>query len=604
MRWLTWSALWGIVAVSLWFLADWVLMTDRGLDLGDESLYLLEAAALQPDASYVFPFGWHTGPILELVGGDVAAFRAIGAVILGGAGIWVGMSAARLISAARGEIDRYVTAAVAVTGFGASWLFYFTLLRAPGYNWVTLVGMGIAVGAALRQWAQQIDPPQQPNRWAERALVVTIGFGTVFALAAKPTTPIFIGITYGVTAVSIVGFKRATRALMWVIAVSFLWIPILILIRWWPWNFVEVFWEATQRPLVTDNQSPPQALVNYLSIPWLAYRDFRGVSALPVGLVSVGLIAIATNLVYPWRYRKLLLAPFAVVLATTPWLAASNLDVWQQGWERGNLTVALLMVVAAMLLLGLGRWDKAPRVTVLQLMLGVFSLIALAGAFGFSSTNTPYPMMKFAGLLLAAAACLPLSRISDRFVRRSLAIALALGIVSTTTYLIVTSQGAPYSSSSLYEQTQATTVGLSPSSIVLDPNKAQAIGGMRDVIQEAGGSDVRLIAIGPNTPGIAFGSGATVPKSITLSWFGLPGDVALARSNLERLDLAEWCDAWMVTSPLRNSPLEGQTEQIATIFADFAERQWPSDYTLELQQGDFSLWKPNTECLSSSDGAG
>lgn len=596
LRLLTWSAFWAIVAVALWFLADWILMADRGLDLGDEALYLLAADTRSPTAAFVFPFGWHTRPIYNLVGGDVAAFRTAGAVVLAGVGLWVGMSAARLIGAARDRADRFVTAGAAITGLAGSWLFYFTLLRAPGYNWVTIVGMGIAAGAALRQWARHIDPERNSNVWADRALVAVIGFGTVFTLAAKPTTPIFIGITYAITAVSIVGVKHALRALAWIIAASFLWIPILIIIGWWPWNFIEVFFEAVQRPLVTEQQSPPQALLKLAAIPGLAYQDFRGVAAGPVALAALAFLALATSTVRRWPRPRLLLIPFIAVLVITPAFAANTLEIWQQGWERGNLVVALLMVTAATLLIGLGRWEPPQPVTRVQLPIAVASLVLLTGAFGFSSTNTPYPMMKFAAVLLAAAALIPLARIPDAFIRRIIAGLLALASVVTTTHLILASQRAPYSSVSMELQTESVEVGLRSSEVRVDQDKAQSLTQIRDVIQKAGGSDVRLIAIGPDTPGVALGSGATLPDSIMLSWFGLPGDIALAEANLPRVDSPEWCDAWLLTHPLR-----GQTAEIASLFADFTGRSWPGDYSLKAEVGNFSLWAPAVACEPHAD---
>lgn len=596
LRLMTWSAFWAIVAVALWFLADWILMADRGLDLGDEALYLLAADTRSPTAAFVFPFGWHTRPIYNLVGGDVAAFRTAGAVVLAGVGLWVGMSAARLIGAARDRADRFVTAAAAITGLAGSWLFYFTLLRAPGYNWVTIVGMGIAAGAALRQWARHIDPERNSNVWADRALIVVIGFGTVFTLAAKPTTPIFIGITYAITAVSIVGVKHALRALAWIIAASFLWIPILIIIGWWPWNFVEVFFEAVQRPLVTEQQSPPQALLNLASIPGLAYQDFRGVAAGPVALAALAFLALTTAAVKRWRHPRILLVPFIAILLVTPAFAANTLEVWQQGWERGNLVVALLMVVAAALVVGLGRWEPPQPLTRVQLSLAVASIVLLTGAFGFSSTNTPYPMIKFAAVLLAAAALIPLARVPDAFIRRTIALLLALAAVSTATHLILVSQSAPYSSKSLDSQTVPVEVGLQGSVVLVDPGKAQPLTSIRKVIQEAGGSSIHLIAIGPDTPGVALGSGATMPDSIKLSWFGLPGDIALAEANLSRVDSPEWCDAWLLTHPLRD-----QTAEIASLFANFTGRAWPGDYTLATQEGRFSLWSPTVACEPQAD---
>ena len=236
-RLLSGLALWAIVAVALWMLARWILMSDRGFDLSDEALYLLEAAAPQSDAAYMFPAGWHTRFVFDLVSGDVAAFRTAGAVLLGGAGIWVGLGAARLINASRGARDHLVAIAAGISGLAASWLYYFTLLRAPGYNWVNLMGMAIVVGAALRQWALLLGQQEIKKRWVDIALIATIGFGTVFSLAAKPTTPVLIGLTYASTAATIIGFKRAIWALAQVIVVSLLWVPVLIVIGWWDFNF-------------------------------------------------------------------------------------------------------------------------------------------------------------------------------------------------------------------------------------------------------------------------------------------------------------------------------------------------------------------------------
>jgi len=580
-----------LLVLALWLAAEWLLMPNRGLDLRDESLYLLEADVQSPTASYVFPFGWHTGPFFNLLGGDVSAFRTAGAVILGLVGIWVGTGAARLITSAWGFPDLFITIASGVTGLAASWMFYFTLLRSPGYNWVTLVGMGIAVGAALRQWARHISDRPKPSPWANRILFAIIGFGAVYSLSAKPTTPIFIGIAYGCVAATIVGPKRAIQALAWIVTAAVIWIPVLVIIRWWHWSFVSVFLEAVQRPLVTEQQSPPQALLRYVSIPLLAYRDFRGVAALPVLVASIAYLAIASNVIRRWRYTSLLLVPYTIVLAITPYFAASNLQVWQQGWERGNLTVALLMVVAATFLLAIGRWETPQKVTTIQLTVAVFSLVGLAGAFGFSSTNTPYPLMKFASLLLAAAALVSLSRLPRALHRRLIAALLALAVSATTTHLLLQSQVAPYSSASLEIQTEPVVVGRNASVIFVDEEKAEVLNTMRSAVQKAGGESIRVIAIGPGSPGVAFASGATVPDSILLSWFDLPGDVPLAKANLSRVASAEWCDAWLLTKAYQD-----QTDEIASIYAEFTGRNWPGGYVLQEEVDGFKLWSPRLTC--------
>ena len=590
-RVMAYSALWSAILVALWLLARWILMADRGLGLGDEALYLMEAGAPQPDAAYMFPAGWHTGPLFRLVDGDVSAFRTSGAVLLGLAGVWVGLSTARLITAARGRVDSLLNFAAGLTGLSASWMYYFTLLRAPGYNWVNLVGIAIVIGAALRQWARILDRPEANGRWSSTALWATIGFGVIFSLAAKPSTPIFIGLAYTAAALTVVGVKRGIQAFIWIVITSVAWIPILIIFGWWELDFVQVFWDATQRPSMTAGQTPGRAIVNFVSIPALAYTDFRGVTVIPVAIAGGALLALLSNVAYPWRRPALLLVPFAVVLGVSPFFAVSELQIWQQGWERGNITVAFLLVVFAALLLGLGKWPGLQPVGRIQLLVATGGLITLSAAFGFGSANTPYPMMKFAAVPLAAAALLPLSRLPSLPLRRTISVVLAVSLTTTTAHLLLLSQEAPYSSSALHRQTEPVTVGMRDSAILVDEGKADALNQIRQAVKDGGGTDVHLIPIGPNTPGLAFGSGATFPKSIVLGWFGQPGAVALAQANLSRLDSPEWCDAWVLTSPVPD-----ETDVIASLFAESTGRQWPGDYRLEVQVDNFNLWSPKMGC--------
>ena len=585
------SALWAGVVAALWLLARWILMSDRGLDLSDEAIYLVEASAPESDAAFMFPAGWHTRFIFTAVGGDVAAFRTAGAVLLGLAGIWVGLSSARLIGAARARQDLFLAVAAGITGLSAAWLYYFTLLRAPGYNWVNLTGMAIVVGAALRQWARFVTPAETYKRWIDIALIATIGFGIVFSLAAKPTTPIFIALSYFATTIAVAGFNRAIRALAWIVIASVLWIPVLIIVGWWDLNFIQVFWDAVQRPSMTQDQTPVQGLVNLLSLPWFAYQDFRGVNALPITVVAVAIAALLSNTLRPWRHPTLLIVPLALVLGVTPYFAASSFQIWQQGWELGNLTIAILLVVIAVLLVGLGKWDGPQPVGRFQLLVAVGGLVLLSAAFGFGSSNTPYPMMKFAAVLLAAGALIPLTRVTSQHLRRGIAVLLALSMTVTTAHLLIRSQVATYGSINLRLQTESVTVGAAESTLLVDEERARVMDQIRQAIQAGGGAEVRLIPIGPDTLGLAFSSGATTPKSVVLGWFGQPGAVDLARANLARLNLDEWCDGWMLTHSVSD-----ETDRIAALFAQFTDRQWPIDYQREVQANGFNLWAPRNGC--------
>ena len=83
--WKRWSWRLGISLLALavmWVVLGRVIASDRGLDLGDESLYLVAADPPNLQAAWAYPFGWSTRPFFWIVGYDIAAFRTLGAVLL------------------------------------------------------------------------------------------------------------------------------------------------------------------------------------------------------------------------------------------------------------------------------------------------------------------------------------------------------------------------------------------------------------------------------------------------------------------------------------------------------------------------------------------
>ncbi|MFZ0159671.1 MAG: hypothetical protein WAL50_11630, partial [Kineosporiaceae bacterium] len=81
-----------IVAAAAW-LADLPVLhavlagADRGLDAMDESHYLMAAQPWASDKAFNGVFGWYSGPLLRLAGGDLGRFRVYAAVLLVVAGL-------------------------------------------------------------------------------------------------------------------------------------------------------------------------------------------------------------------------------------------------------------------------------------------------------------------------------------------------------------------------------------------------------------------------------------------------------------------------------------------------------------------------------------
>jgi hypothetical protein len=66
----------------IWIIVKQLLASDRGLDLTDEGLYLLDANPPSNTAAWGFPWGWHTGPFFQIVNYNISSFRTLGGVLL------------------------------------------------------------------------------------------------------------------------------------------------------------------------------------------------------------------------------------------------------------------------------------------------------------------------------------------------------------------------------------------------------------------------------------------------------------------------------------------------------------------------------------------
>lgn len=134
------------VGAALLVLVLWV--EDRGLDLTDESLYLL-AARSPEDVVAVTNFGHYTGLLYGLAHGDLAWFRRLGTLALLAVGL--GLVAA-LGPYLRRDTDapRSWALPAALAVYGVLGFYSNHWIPSPGYQWLTLVGtLAGCAGVAL-----------------------------------------------------------------------------------------------------------------------------------------------------------------------------------------------------------------------------------------------------------------------------------------------------------------------------------------------------------------------------------------------------------------------------------------------------------------------
>lgn len=224
----------------IWAIVDFLLASDRGIDLTDESLYLLDADPPSRYDALGFPYGWITGPLFQAVDYDIARFRTLGGMILVLATALLAHQILRF--AAETEVqsplrDSRVVHALTIGLVALSGLLYYVglpLLRAPSYNWLNLVGILISLSGVFLPCRVERQLPA----------VALLASGIFLAVHAKPTTPFLLALAAIPLLVKIRGTPTTLRLLgMTIGAVS-----ALVILAWlsplWPADPISPFLRA------------------------------------------------------------------------------------------------------------------------------------------------------------------------------------------------------------------------------------------------------------------------------------------------------------------------------------------------------------------------
>jgi hypothetical protein len=311
---------WVGASVLLWPLLAFALSSDRGIDLTDEGLYLLEADPPSPTAAWGFPYGWHTGPLFRIVGYDVADFRTLGAVLLVLGSAALGVQALRigfLLGATAGmpqppsrpggiHIHEKVTAAV-VGGLGGL-MYYVGHFRTPSYNWLVILGLVVAVSGLLVLLA---DPEARPL--ARSAASSITGLGLFLTIPAKPTTPILFALLSLPVVARVRGRRVALQFLVASAAVATTAIAVAVLTGVWPSSFLEVFLRAVRAPVLEESYTLMGAFTNVLRMPERLVRTNPSLLLLVAALAVQRARITLPGQVTRWLLRGM--AVFATMMA-------------------------------------------------------------------------------------------------------------------------------------------------------------------------------------------------------------------------------------------------------------------------------------------------
>jgi hypothetical protein len=619
-----------LAATTLWVLVGRVLAVDRGLDLTDEGLYLLEADPPTPSAAWLLPYGWHTAPLFRLVGHDVAAFRTAGAVLLVGAAGLLGWAAVRAGHRLRGgrpgcgrdpaDPDLTLTVPAIVAGMLGGLLYYAGMVRTPSYNWLTVLGTVIAatgvLGLVSSDPGNAIGEDAEPRRGWRRhappgaAWLVLVGFGLLLTVPAKPTTPVlFAALVAPVLAVRS-GVGTALRQLVTIAVSSALLLGLAVLAGVWSTAWPEIFRRALAAPALSDTHGLGGAVRAMVLLP------VRAVEASPLVLAVVGggLVTLLLRRAHP-QPPALARGVLVLGLVVVAWLAAdlpTGVLLGGQGeirFGRAGSTTALLALVVAVAAVGRGpggrdgdgHGDEARDGSAPAWVRGLTLLLLLALPFvtAFGSDNLPYGQAALAGVLFVAGALFVLGTTADVSARRVGAATLVGALAVIAAVIGVDNLHHPYRTPPIADQDVPVAVGHRGAELRLDPERATLLRSLRDTAEADGWRPgTRLFGLAPWSSTIPWHLGARVPDSIMPTLRGSEERLAF---NLAWLDLEGWEAAWLLVTSAdsaRPGDLEDSLANVET-FTDAVGTTFPDDYQLVWRApagsprfADVELWRP------------
>jgi hypothetical protein len=418
-----------LLAALLWFALGALLATDRGLDLTDEGLYLLDSDPPAPGATWATPYGWITAPLFRSVNQSIADARTAAAVILALSGLLL----ARLAVSMASELmpngrpqtrhDR-VGNFLLTAALGASGLMYVTyigFLRTPSYNWVNLVGIILTLSGVLRACRPPGNSSLPQSSSLHLGLSATlIAAGSFVALHAKPTTPLVLaGAAFPLLGRRL-GSKGRIRLLFLTSILGSVFVVAASITPFWPDEFLAVLGRVVALPPVTPNQGLTRAIALLAIAPIEIFR--RALISQPHWLVGPSLAAVVLHQISrrPVIHRKwlqvvgvLLMVPAAAFVLmpdmVVTFVHAGALgplsDVVMPGrlnWPPdGYLTRSRpLLRIVGWLLAACSIAALRPRIDDFALKVSVIALLSLLGAHALGLL--PLLRVPRAGLIVGA----------------------------------------------------------------------------------------------------------------------------------------------------------------------------------------------------------
>lgn len=600
-----------VVAVAIpalfayWFLVEAVLASPKGFELTDESLYLLAAREIAGTKQWGFPWGWHTAPLLALVGGDIAHFRTLGGFLLGLAGAATGV--ATYLALERNVAMRTIFTQTKYlpwvlvfffTGLATSFLYYQALVRAPSYNWVNLMGLLVATSGALVLYRfSGITANFRLTRWSAFALVI-VAVGLVYSSTGKPSSPVFALAAFFAAWVLVFGIKKASMLVASSSLAIILVVIILLVIGLWPRNFLDFLILPLSSVGLTGN-GVLAAAADVMRVPQhflgvlVDTHVYGGISILTP--IAGSVLLSASSFLFP--RRKLLCQSLAVGLMAISSLWVFGLVDWvsnplepQRRWIQSEVPAGFILIFIFVLFLAVTP-RAAPMRVALDVRRGIevaIPLVALPLIYGFGSGHGVFPQSGMASIGYALAVMAVAFAHRRSLGRRKWASKIGmLGIFLVfsllVTAVLLDSHAKPYRIQPTAQQIYPTQVGASE--LLVDAATLKYIEDLAGVSShEEWKSDTTLVGLSSWwNAADALVLGARTPSSLMLTIWGYPGSENLAIENIDREPSDfQWSETWLLLDTI-GVVGEEKAQSIRNVLAHIESAsglRFPDDYEL------------------------
>jgi hypothetical protein len=594
-------------------IAAWLALSpDRGLDLTDEGLYLLAADPPSSGASWGWPFGWNTGLLFDLTGHQIAIFRLLGAVMLAGAFAGLGLLVARTaqVSPALVHQSRRVGLWASLVGLGVGFFgaafYYAGFHRTPSYNWLNLFAILISLVGVLYA-VHGRDQGFGRARYMASAAIISLGF--VLSFPAKPTTPFFFALSVLPLVIVSLGLRRSMRLALLVAALTLAWLGLAVVSGIWPFGSLRIFYDTLGQPALATSQSLRGAFVEFTYLPDRLMGEIRAQADTTKRLFVAGLIVGLLGCLSRRPRSPLVMVGFAAVVVASLSVAMIELPnplaaapVFR--WNFPPIVTGMWMIVIAAVVLAAGRvvvhvtgMRRVDSAVVRAVLLAV-ALLCQPLIFGFGSAHGLYNQGFLAAGFFPLVALVLAFSFGGQRMGVGVGVLLLVFVAVLAGVTIRDSRQVPIRIASMSLNTAEIDLGERGGKIKVDPDLADLIRVLSAQASNAGWK--------PGTPMIGLGwhwsatipyvLGATTPKSLMVTIYGMPGSYALAKHTISAgLGDFNAPSAWLMLSSPRVLDVGAEREVAATLdeLTRVTGLAFPEDYECVIEAGQVQLWKPN-----------